>query len=69
MIYFSPVIMVKELGTITTQVKVGQEICIMIIDAVSAADFTVHIIEDEAIAAFKKFSDQLKTVEKDPPYR
>lgn len=65
----SPVIMMKELGCLAKEMKVGQEIYMMITDAVSPANFTVHIIEDERIAAFKNFSEKLATVEKEPPYR
>ena len=61
--------MMKEVGCLSKDMKVGQEVYIMITDAVSPANFTVHILEEERISAFKKFSDQLMTVEKDSPYK
>ena len=67
-VYFSVVIMKKELGCLSKEMKAGQEIYIMITDADSPANFTVHLMEEERIASFKSFSEKLKNVEKDVPY-
>ena len=59
----------KDVGCVAKEMKIEQEIYIMIMDAKSPTSFTVQIMEEERIQAFQQFSGQLKEVENDLPYK
>ena len=66
---FSPPILMKDVGSVAKEMKLEQEINIMIMDAKSPTNFTVQVMEDERIQAYQQFSLELKTVEIDAPYK
>ena len=61
--------LMKDVGCVAKEMKVEQVINIMITDVMSPTNFTVQLMEEERITAFQKFSEQLKMVENEPPYK